>query len=594
VLIRLGISSAGEQDDRLRSEQIRMLYRGGPIGVLVAGIGAFMLGGMVLYLGAIPKGATYVWLTVVAADVASHLLVARAYYRARPAEADWLPWARAFTVFSLIEGLIWGASAFTLVAPGATEQQLLVMLVVCAVTTGAVSAFGVYPPAFFALFMPATFPFALTSAVQGGVMHLSIAGMVLVFIIGMVFIAARHNGIVLEALRLRFANLDLAEDLQLQNRAAEEATQAKSRFLAAASHDLRQPVHALGLFVGALRSQDLAPVPRQLVDRMEESLIALNGLFSGLLDISRLDAGIVAPSRSAFALQPLLDMLDRDHRGEADAKGIDLRILPSRAVIDSDPVLLGRILSNLVSNAVRYTDRGRVLVGCRRGAALRIQVLDTGPGIPEAQVERVFEEFFQLHNPQRDRSQGLGLGLAIVRRLARLLDHEIRLTSVVGRGSAFSISAPMAAAGAAAVRPAAAPEPASAEGPGSLILVIDDESPIRDGMRSLLESWGHRVICAPSGSEMVAAVAACPDRPDLIICDYRLADGETGVDAIQMLRAEYNDDIAAMLTTGDTAPDRLNEARQSGFLLLHKPVANSRLRAAVTNLLRKTDPAVLA
>jgi signal transduction histidine kinase/CheY-like chemotaxis protein len=585
----------GEQDDRLRSEQIRMLYRGGPIGVLVAGIGAFMLGGMVIYLGAIPKGAIYIWLAVVAADVVSHLLVARAYHHARPAEAGWRPWARVFSIFSLIEGVIWGAAAFTLVAPGATEQQLLVMLVVCAVTTGAVSAFGVYLPAFWAVFLPATAPFALTSVIQGGFVHTAIAGMLLVFIVGMMFIAARHNAIVLEALRLRFANLDLAQDLQRQNRATEEATQAKSRFLAAASHDLRQPVHALGLFVGALRSQELAPVPRQLTDRIEESITALNGLFSELLDISRLDAGIVAPSRSSFALQPLLDMLDRDYRGEADAKGIDLRILPSRAVIDSDPVLLGRVLSNLVSNAVRYTDRGRVVVGCRRGTALRIQVLDTGPGIPEAQVERVFEEFFQLHNAERDRSQGLGLGLAIVRRLARLLDHDIRLTSVVGRGSAFSVSVPMAAATVgAAIGPSAAPEPTSAEGRSSLILVIDDESPIRDGMRSLLESWGHRVVCAPSGAEMVATVADRPERPDLIICDYRLADGETGVEAIQLLRAEYNHDIAAMLITGDTAPDRLNEARQSGFLLLHKPVAISRLRAAVTNLLREADPVVLA
>jgi len=579
---------AGQQRDRLRAEQIRMLYRSGPVGVLMAGIGAAMLGGIILYLGAIPAGTVGLWLAVVAADVALHLLTARFYHRARHAEPDWPRWALAFTVFSLVEGLIWGASAFIFALPGATDQQLLVMLVTCGVTAGAVSAYGVYLPAFCALFLPATVPFFVACVMGGDLLHLAIAGLVLVDITGMMFVALRHNANMIETLRLRFENLDLAQDLRREKEAAEQATQAKSRFLAAASHDLRQPVHALSLFVGALRSHDLAAGPRRLAERIEESVDAMDGLFSGLLDISRLDAGIVTPVRSSFALQSLLDMLERDHRDEAKVRGIRLRVLPSAAIIDSDKLLLGRILRNLVGNALRYTDQGGVLVGCRHGAALRIQVWDTGRGIPADQYDRVFEEFFQLHNPERDRNQGLGLGLAIVRRLARLLDHELGLKSVIGRGTVFSVTVPLAAQ-AIPGEPVAPPAPAIAFRRRGLILVIDDEDLIRDGMQSLLESWGHRVISAPSGTDMVRILATCPDRPDLVICDFRLPGGETGIEAIRKVRTACDEDVPALLITGDSAPDRLSEARRGGFLLLHKPVANGRLRAAVTNLLLRAE-----
>jgi CheY-like chemotaxis protein len=215
-----------------------------------------------------------------------------------------------------------------------------------------------------------------------------------------------------------------------------------------------------------------------------------------------------------------------------------------------------------------------------------VEVWDTGSGIPAAQTERIFEEFFQLHNPERDRSQGLGLGLAIVRRLAALLDHKLDLRSRPGSGSVFSITVPLAeAAGTAPI------VPATALARRGLIFVVDDEPAIQEGMRSLLAGWGHSVVCAGSGDDMLARAATCRHRPDVIICDYRLRGEETGLQVIERLREEYNDDIPALLITGDTAPDRLAEAVGSGLLLLHKPVANSRLRAAVNNFL-VTKPAV--
>ncbi|MDB5514888.1 MAG: integral rane sensor hybrid histidine kinase, partial [Tardiphaga sp.] len=246
--------------------------------------------------------------------------------------------------------------------------------------------------------------------------------------------------------------------------------------------------------------------------------------------------------------------------------------------------LMERILRNLISNAVRYTDKGKILVGCRRrGGAIWVEVWDTGVGIPGAERERVFEEYVQLQNPERDRTRGLGLGLAIVRRLGVLLSCELELRSQPGRGSCFRIAMPLAEA--APLSPPAAFEPAAADTGLGLILVIDDEAPIRDGMRSLLAGWGYQVITAGSGAQMLANLAPCAKRPDLIICDYRLRDGENGIDVIAALQSECNEAIPAMLITGDTAEDRLIEAQASGYLLLHKPVPNGKLRAAIVNLM---------
>jgi signal transduction histidine kinase/CheY-like chemotaxis protein len=567
--------------ERLRSEQIRLLYRSGPIGVVAAMMGAFVLAALIWYLDPAALHAIIIWLCVVVADVVLHLLLAWRYARSANAMARWRLWALGFCGFSLVEGLIWGVTSVSLASPHQFNEQLLIMDVVCAVTTGAVSAFGAYLPAFFVLFLPATLPFAVVSAMQGGFFGSMVTVLVLVFIVGILFVAYRHNGDLREMIRLRFENLDLAAELRVQKEAAEAASLAKTRFLAAASHDLRQPVHALSLFVGALRGHALDAEPARLVDLIEDSVNAMDGLFSALLDISRLDAGIVAPDWKVFQVQELFDRLMRDYAADAAEKSLSLRIRPCAAWIRSDPVLLERILRNLLSNAIRYTDSGGVLIGCRHGRALRVQVWDTGRGIPAAQAERVFEEFFQLQNPERDRAQGLGLGLAIVRRLAALLNHGITLSSQPGRGSVFSIKVPLA--------PSVATPHSVAKAAGArqgLIFVVDDEAAVQEGMRSLLTGWGHHVLAAGSGDDMMACAAACLQRPDVIVCDYRLRGGETGVEVIERLRAEYNHDIPALLITGDTAPDRLTEAARSGLLLLHKPVANGRLRAAVNNLLR--------
>ena len=460
------------------------------------------------------------------------------------------------------------------------------MISTTSVSSGAISAFGPYLPAFFALFVPAILPYAVFNATSPDSARSASCLLLLVLIPGISGLAIIANRGFKQLVKLRIQTEQLATDLQGQKEIAERASAAKTTFLAAASHDLRQPVHALGLFIGALRRVAMPLEGQRLIEQIEESTVAMDGLFSALLDISQLDAGTVEVNRRSFPIGTLLERICRDHAAEATAKGLSLAWAPCTTVVDCDPVLLERILRNLVSNAVRYTDRGRVLVGCRRkGTTISIQVLDTGPGIPPDQRDRIFQEYYQLGNPERDRTKGLGLGLAIVRRLVDLLACEMTLRSQVGRGSCFEVSVPMATGGIPASKDAL--EAASGAFAHGFVVVIDDELAIRNAMYALLTGWGHETIVVGSGDEAIWQLSSREQRPDLIICDYRLRDGENGIRVIERLRSEYDEAIPAMLITGDTAPDRLAEAKASSLLLLHKPVSNGKLRAAIVHLIAK-------
>ena len=568
--------------DRVRSEQIRTLHRTAPVALSGALIGACVLCGVLLYIGAQTFTVVAVWMGFVLADFGVRQRLCVLFRGARSPLADWRPWARRFTAATLFGGLVWGCGAVFLMTPDNTAQ-LVIMLFISATASGAVPAFGSYLPATWAYTVPALLPFVVWSAMRGDALHQALALMGIVFIAVFLLLAHRFNANLLASLRLRFENLDLAESLHHQKELAEQASRAKSRFLAAASHDLRQPVHALGLFVGALRGRTMDDEAHRLVEHLDASVEALDSLFAALLDISRLDAGIVQSHLQSFPIQPLLDRVCRDHAAEAQAKGIRLVQHRCAATVHSDPVLVERILRNIVSNAVRYTDSGRVVVGCRRGARLRIEVWDTGRGIAREHHGRVFEEFYQLGNAERDRSKGLGLGLAIVQRLSTLLDCPLMLASEPGKGSVFRLAVPLSHSAPASEEEAS--DAASLSPSAGLILVIDDEVAIQAAMRSLLTEWGHEVIVAGSCEQMLERVAHCRTRPGLIICDYRLRGPENGIEVIERLQSEFNHDIPAMLVTGDTGPDRLQEAQRSGHLLLHKPVPRSKLRAAIGNLM---------
>jgi CheY-like chemotaxis protein/two-component sensor histidine kinase len=360
---------------------------------------------------------------------------------------------------------------------------------------------------------------------------------------------------------------------------------AKSRFLASASHDLRQPVHALSMLVDALRMQTMDAEAARLLGFIQESVTAMSKLFNALLDISRLDAGVVKPRPQTFSIHSLLERVCRDYSREALQKGIRVVWHPCSLSLYTDEILLEQILRNLISNAVRYTDRGRVVVGCRRGSRVSIEVWDTGRGIPPTEQKRVFQEFYQLGNFARDRAMGFGLGLAIVSRLAELLNLSLTLKSIPGKGSVFKIAVPTASAVPDALRePVVTSDMSMLASRRGEILVVDDDVAIQEGMRSLLAAWGHKVTVGGSREEILGRIES-ETIPDIIICDYRLSAGENGFEVIDRLRCEYNREIPSILITGDTAPDLLKEAHESGLILLHKPVAAGKLRAVIGNLL---------
>jgi signal transduction histidine kinase/ActR/RegA family two-component response regulator len=383
-------------------------------------------------------------------------------------------------------------------------------------------------------------------------------------------------------IRIHHATADLAA----KKTEAERANIAKARFFAAASHDLRQPMHALTLFVAALKARSQNAEVQSLVDNIEASTAAMELLFNALLDISKLDAGVIEVNPAHFPLQALLDNLHSQFAAVALEKNLRLRIRPCAAVVHSDPLLLDRILVNLLSNAIRYTEHGGVLVGCRahRGG-VRICICDSGYGIPESQLDNVFHEFVQLHNPERDRNQGLGLGLAIVSRLGRLLGHRIGLRSESRRGSCFTITVPGGDAQAVCAPPVAAPPGAMIA--GALIVLIDDEEAILQAMAELFDNWKLDLVAAKSAAEALHLLNRLGRTPDVIVSDYRLPGATDGLAVIAHIRAHFQHEIPAVLVTGDTSPDAIQRITLAGFAILHKPLRPAKLRALLTHLIQQ-------
>lgn len=394
----------------------------------------------------------------------------------------------------------------------------------------------------------------------------------------------------LEQSRLRLVQRvqEATQALREQRDAAQQANRDKTRFLAAASHDLRQPMHALNLLVEAMKQEGRDEERARLLERIVATSQAMSGLLNALLDISRLDAGGVHFQPTEFELQPLLRRLRDTYEGQAERRGIALVIHGSRACVRSDPMLLERILGNFLSNALRYTPPGGcVLLAVRsRGADCLVQVRDNGPGIaPESQAA-VFQEFVQLHNPQRDRSQGLGLGLAIVQRLAQLLDHPVGLRSCVGHGSTFYIQVPRCETPQEPLSVHSAAVQAAPGLSGCRILLVEDDALVRESYERLLALWGCDTRAHADADAVLAALENEAWQPDLIVTDHRLGGRLNGAQLVDVLRHRLATPLSAVIMTGDTEDAALCQISAEHLRVLYKPVKPAELRQVLLQLWR--------
>jgi signal transduction histidine kinase/ActR/RegA family two-component response regulator len=576
---------------QVRADLIRSVYSHIPkssLGVLAGGL--TVAWGM---WGQVTHASLLAWLGAIGAI----LLWRFALYQTFPASLrgpiQISRWERHWTLSTAVHGTVWGSSAFFMYIPGSPEYQALLLVALFAISTAAVPLIGRHLPSLYVFVLPVLLPVIVLLALEGGGERIALAVISALVMYGIFLFGIELHETIAESVRRQYENDDLIAQLTEQKAQAEtargeadSANRMKTRFLAAASHDLRQPLHALGLFSDSLRQRITGPHEHALAERICESVQALERTFDALLDISRLDAGIVQPKDEPFALQRLFERVLGDCSAEATAKGIALRVVETRLTARSDPVLVEQVLRNLVTNAIRYTDRGKVLVGCRRQAgAIRVEVWDTGIGIPADKHSRIFDEFYQAQ--ERDRREGLGLGLAIVRRVTKLLHIALSVASRPGSGSVFRFVLP--ACPAEAIVPASAHPKDGALRPSlhdAVVLVIDDDPAVLDAMAAALHQWGARAVLAKSLACALARLPECERYPDAIVSDFRLGEEQNGLTAVARIRHELGLEIPAMIVTGDTAPKCLRTIQASGLRYLPKPVMPDRLLAELQGLLQ--------
>ncbi|ADE12807.1 ATP-binding response regulator [Sideroxydans lithotrophicus] len=511
-------------------------------------------------------------------------------------------WDRMFRRLTAMIALAWGSAGVLMFVPGDLAYQALMICVVMGLSAGAATSNPFHPPSMFIYLIGTILPLLGRLAWENDTTH-----WILFVMLGMFCAFVLKSALELirtfeQSQRRRFENeilvgalLERKRDAEASRLAAEQANHAKSRFLATASHDLRQPLQALRLFSDALQDTAREKETVRLAGQIGKSVNALVDMFDDLLDVSRLDAGIVEPRMQHFLLGDLFDRLYGDFAPLAQAKGLsfELPVCTGRTcgpqnicdvVVRSDPFLLERMLRNLISNAIRYSDSGGVTVRCIcMLGKVGLDIADTGIGIRAETLPHIFEEYYQADNPHRDRRKGLGLGLAIVRRIEQLLECKVRVSSEPGVGSVFSFEVPMG-------------DPENLAQPfvishsqydlsGSVVALVEDDQDIREMTVNLLEQWGCRVVAGEFFEDVIRKLDIAGLQPGLLICDYRLPRGTTAIRVIRQMREQWGSELPAVVLTGDTASDTLHEIHDSGAILLHKPIAPMRLRAMMYSAL---------
>jgi signal transduction histidine kinase len=582
---------AARADPRVAEVLYRIALSDDRWAVLTTVLGALFVASVVEQQRAYP--VPWLWCTACVVLAGLRLLLFQPRLLGQPSAAAPHPPAGRWLGLLFVTSATWGAGPALFILADASAETLLtgILLAVAGLSAPLVSASR---SAVYLSLLPALVPLllTLTLAPSAGMLPLSahlllLAALAAAFLLVLLRLTLNQNDSLALLLAVRFHNEDLVQQLRSQIVVAARANEEKTRFIASAAHDLRQPLHALGMFCAALEQQLHDTAEKPLVRNMMNAIEALDGSFGAMLDISRLDAGMVQKAPQTFPIRDVFRRLYQQFGGDAEARDLSLRFRATRRIVRSDPLLLERVLANLLQNALRYTREGGVLVAARRhprGVAL--EVWDTGVGIPPAEREMIFREFYQIDNPERDRGRGLGMGLAIVQRLCNLLEHPLEVRSTFGRGTVFRVLVPAGDADAID----AAPREADTLPPRKLgavtVLLIDDEVAIREATRELLRPLHVDVLVAGTIAEAVALASEARDRIDLVLSDWRLRGQENGFEAVRAVRAVAGETTPAVLITGDTSPELLKLAHESGLVILHKPLQPRVLVRLVKHLRR--------
>lgn len=593
TLVDLWRFEIDESNLPIRAEQVRARIGSYPL-MLIAQLVLAPLLAMLMW-DKVVHGTLQIWLVAIYCVHAVEFHYWRKLRSQNKGVAQNRAWDRLFRILTAMSSITWGSAGVLMFVPGDLAYQALMICVVMGLIAGGATSNPFHPPSMFIYQAGMILPLLSRLAWENDAKHWILFVMLSLFCIFVLKSAVELIRTFELSQRRRFENerlvgalLERKRDAEASRLVAEQASQAKSKFLATASHDLRQPLQALRLFSEALQETAKEKETIRLSGQINKSVNALVDMFNDLLDVSRLDAGIVEPRWQHFTLGSLLDRLYGDFAPLAQAKGLSFQLpvcmgecCPDnecQAVIYSDPFLLERMLRNLISNAIRYTDTGGVAVRCMcTPDKVELEIADTGIGIKASMLPHIFEEYYQADNPHRDRRKGLGLGLAIVRRIEGLLGSKVRVRSEPAVGSTFSFVVPIGDA-AQQAQPFVITH-SQYDLSGKVVALVEDDPDIRELSLELMEQWGCRVVAGEYAEDVMRKLDVAEVRPDLLVCDYRLPYGMTAIHVIKRMRELWGSQLPAVVLTGDTARETLNEIHASDAILLHKPIAPVRLRS---------------